>query len=203
MLLLVSVGSNVVVGVIGYINGTESLTTRPTTDSSRCVTRGRARSSASSTRSRSSLLLASRDSAVVDAEIAFTAAVAELDTEGIAAGAVEAAGARRFVGAADARAGGRTRGLSSPTTSARHSTRRPASNRMYRASSRRRRPRATCCTTTRCRAATIPRASTTPATAVPGRPRTASTTTICAVWRTSRATRASCSSPRRGRSSIR
>jgi class 3 adenylate cyclase len=92
MLLLVSVGSNVVVGVIGYINGTESLTTAAN-DRLIEVRDSRAREIVSLFDTiESSLLLASRDSAVVDAEVAFTEAFADLDTEGIAAGAVEAAG---------------------------------------------------------------------------------------------------------------
>ena len=69
MLLAVSIGSNVVVGVIGYLNGTESLKAgRVTTGSSRCATRGRARSSSLFDSIENSLLLASRDSAVIDAE---------------------------------------------------------------------------------------------------------------------------------------
>jgi class 3 adenylate cyclase len=92
MLLLVSVGSNVVVGVIGYINGTDSLTTAAN-DRLIEVRDSRAREIVSLFDSiENSLLLASRDSAVVDAEVAFTNAFAELDSEGIAAGAVEAAG---------------------------------------------------------------------------------------------------------------
>lgn len=92
MLLLVSVGSNVVVGVIGYINGTESLTTAANERLIE-VRDSRAREIVSLFDSiENSLLLASRDSAVVDAEIAFTNAFAELDSEGIAAGAVAAAG---------------------------------------------------------------------------------------------------------------
>jgi HAMP domain-containing protein len=92
MLLLVSVGSNVVVGVIGYINGTESLTDAAY---ERLV-------EVRDSRSReilnlfdtieNSLLLASRDSAVVDAELAFSAAFAGLQSAAIADDAVDAAG---------------------------------------------------------------------------------------------------------------
>ena len=92
MLLLVSVGSNVVVGVIGYINGTESLTTAANERLIE-VRDSRAREIVSLFDSiENSLLLASRDSAVVDAGVAFTSGFAELDSEGIAAGAVAAAG---------------------------------------------------------------------------------------------------------------
>jgi class 3 adenylate cyclase len=92
MLLLVSVGSNVVVGVIGYINGTESLT-NASRDRLIEVRDSRAREIVSLFDTiESSLLLASRDSAVVDAEIAFTSGFADLEGEGIAAGAVAAAG---------------------------------------------------------------------------------------------------------------
>lgn len=92
MLLLVSVGSNVVVGVIGYINGTESLTTAARERLIE-VRDSRAREILSLFDTvESSLLLASRDSAVVDAEIAFQGAFAELEGEGIAAGAVAATG---------------------------------------------------------------------------------------------------------------
>jgi class 3 adenylate cyclase len=92
MLLLVSVGSNVVVGVIGYINGTESLT-KAANDRLIEVRDSRAREIVSLFDTiENSLLLASRDRAVVDAEIAFSDAFAQLDTQGIAAGAVEAAG---------------------------------------------------------------------------------------------------------------
>jgi class 3 adenylate cyclase len=92
MLLLVSVGSNVVVGVIGYINGTESLT-KAANERLIEVRDSRAREIVSLFDSiEASLLLASRDSAVVDAELAFTAAVAELDNAAIASDAVVAAG---------------------------------------------------------------------------------------------------------------
>ncbi len=92
MLLLVSVGSNVVVGVIGYINGTESLTTAARERLIE-VRDSRAREILSLFDTiESSLLLASRDSAVVDAEIAFSAGVGDLETQGIAGGAVAAAG---------------------------------------------------------------------------------------------------------------
>lgn len=79
MLLLVSVGSNVVVGAIGYLNGTESLGDAAY---DRLVeardSRAREISSLFDT-IENSLLLASRDSAVVDAGIAFTGAFAELE----------------------------------------------------------------------------------------------------------------------------
>lgn len=92
MLLLVSVGSNVVVGVIGYINGTESLT-QAAEDRLTEVRDSRAREIVNLFDTiEASLLLASRDSAVVDAELAFSAAVAELDTAAIADDAVVAAG---------------------------------------------------------------------------------------------------------------
>jgi class 3 adenylate cyclase len=92
MLLLVSVGSNVVVGVIGYINGTESLT-EAAEDRLTEVRDSRAREILNLFDSiEASLLLASRDSAVVDAELAFSAGVAELDSAAIADDAVSAAG---------------------------------------------------------------------------------------------------------------
>lgn len=92
MLLLVSVGSNVVVGVIGYINGTESLTQAAEARLTE-VRDSRAREIVNLFDSiEASLLLASRDSAVVDAELAFAAAVAELDTAAIADDAVTEAG---------------------------------------------------------------------------------------------------------------
>jgi class 3 adenylate cyclase len=92
MLLLVSIGSNVVVGVIGYINGTESLTTAAEARLTE-VRDSRAREIVNLFDSiEASLLLASRDSAVVDAELAFSAAVAELDNAAIANDAVTAAG---------------------------------------------------------------------------------------------------------------
>ena len=92
MLLLVSVGSNVVVGVIGYINGTESLS-NAAYDRLTEVRDSRAREILSLFDSiEASLLLASRDSAVVDAEMAFTAAFDDLESEAIAADAVGAAG---------------------------------------------------------------------------------------------------------------
>src|SRR5687767_7659266 len=92
MLLLVSVGSNVVVGVIGYINGTESLTNAAEARLIE-VRDSRAREIVNLFDSiEASLLLASRDSAVVDAELAFAAAVAELDTAAIADDAVTEAG---------------------------------------------------------------------------------------------------------------
>jgi class 3 adenylate cyclase len=92
MLLLVSVGSNVVVGVIGYINGTESLS-EAAYDRLIEVRDSRAREIVNLFDTiESSLLLASRDSAVVDAEIAFADGVADLENQGIAAGAIDAAG---------------------------------------------------------------------------------------------------------------
>jgi class 3 adenylate cyclase len=92
MLLLVSIGSNVVVGVIGYINGTESLTQAAEARLTE-VRDSRAREIVNLFDSiEASLLLASRDSAVVDAELAFSAAVAELDSAAIANDAVVAAG---------------------------------------------------------------------------------------------------------------
>lgn len=92
MLLLVSVGSNVVVGVIGYINGTDSLT-EAANDRLIEVRDSRAREIVSLFDTiESSLLLASRDSAVVDAEVAFTAAFGELENQAIADDAVGAAG---------------------------------------------------------------------------------------------------------------
>jgi class 3 adenylate cyclase len=92
MLLLVSVGSNVVVGVIGYINGTESLS-RAAEERLIEVRDSRAREIVSLFETiENSMLLAGRDRAVVDAEIAFAAGVADLETQGIAGGAVAAAG---------------------------------------------------------------------------------------------------------------
>ncbi|CAN5578749.1 adenylate/guanylate cyclase domain-containing protein [soil metagenome] len=79
MLLLVSIGSNLVVGIIGYLNGTDSLKQAAY---DRLV---EVRDSRSGEVQRlldsveSSLLLASRDSAVVDAELAFAAGVHQLD----------------------------------------------------------------------------------------------------------------------------
>jgi class 3 adenylate cyclase len=92
MLLLVSVGSNVVVGVIGYINGTDSLS-RAAEDRLVEVRDSRAREIVSLFDTiENSMLLAGRDRAVVDAEVAFAAGVADLDAQGIAGGAVAAAG---------------------------------------------------------------------------------------------------------------
>lgn len=92
MLLLVSIGSNVVVGAIGYLNGTESLS-KAAYDRLIEVRDSRAREIISLFDTiENSLLLASRDSAVVDAEIAFATGIADLDNAGIAAGAVNAAG---------------------------------------------------------------------------------------------------------------
>lgn len=92
MLLLVSVGSNVVVGVIGYINGTESLTAAAEARLTEARD-SRAREILNLFDSiEASLLLASRDSAVVDAELAFSAAVAELDAAAAGNGAAPDAG---------------------------------------------------------------------------------------------------------------
>jgi class 3 adenylate cyclase len=92
MLLLVSVGSNVVVGVIGYVNGTESLTDAAE-DRLIEVRDARAREIVSLFETiENSLLLASRDSAVVDAELAFTDAFGQLESAAIADDAVVAAG---------------------------------------------------------------------------------------------------------------
>jgi len=92
MLLAVSIGSNLVVGVIGYLNGTESLKDAAY-DRLTEVRDSRAREVMSLFDSvENSLLLASRDSAVVDAEQAFAAGVAELDTASIASDAIAVAG---------------------------------------------------------------------------------------------------------------
>ena len=81
MLLAVSIGSNLVVGIIGYINGTESLKTA-STDRLVEVRDSRAREVMGLLDSvESSLLLASRDSAVVDAEQAFAGGLADLDAD--------------------------------------------------------------------------------------------------------------------------
>ena len=91
MLLVVSVGSNVVVGIIGYLNGSDSLTDAAY-DRLTEVRDSRSREVASLFDSvESSLLLASHDSAVVDAEQAFASSVAELATASIASDAVAAA----------------------------------------------------------------------------------------------------------------
>ncbi|MEO8528458.1 MAG: HAMP domain-containing protein, partial [Pseudolysinimonas sp.] len=91
MLLLVSVGSNVVVGVIGYVNGTESLTKAANTRLIE-VRDSRAREVVNLFSTiQNSMLLASRDDSVVNAEIAFSSAFSALDTESIAADAVNAA----------------------------------------------------------------------------------------------------------------
>ena len=79
MLLAVSIGSNLVVGVIGYINGTDSLKAAAF-DRLVEVRDSRAREVTALFESiQSSLLLASRDSAIVDAEQAFSSAYDELD----------------------------------------------------------------------------------------------------------------------------
>jgi class 3 adenylate cyclase len=92
MLLAVSIGSNVVVGVIGYINGTESLK-QAAYDRLIEVRDSRSREVSSLFDSiESSLLLASRDSAVIDAEQAFAAGVDQLNSDAIASDAVVAAG---------------------------------------------------------------------------------------------------------------
>lgn len=93
MLLAVSIGSNVVVGVIGYLNGTESLK-QAAYDRLIEVRDSRSREVTSLFDSiENSLLLASRDSAIIDAEQAFAAAVGELNSDAIAADAVAASGA--------------------------------------------------------------------------------------------------------------
>ncbi|MEO8262852.1 MAG: hypothetical protein ABI566_09810, partial [Pseudolysinimonas sp.] len=82
MLLAVSIGSNVVVGVIGYLNGTESLKDAAY-DRLIEVRDSRAREVMGLLDSvENSLLLASRDSAVVDAEQAFAAGLTDLVAEG-------------------------------------------------------------------------------------------------------------------------
>lgn len=79
MLLLVSVGSNVVVGVIGYINGTESLK-EAAYDRLKEVRDSRSREVMRLFDSvENSLLLASRDGAVIQAEQAFAAGMRDLD----------------------------------------------------------------------------------------------------------------------------
>lgn len=79
MLLAVSIGSNLVVGIIGYLNGTDSLKAAAIERLVE-VRDSRAREMTSLFDSiQNSLLLASRDSAVVDAEQAFSAAYDELD----------------------------------------------------------------------------------------------------------------------------
>lgn len=91
MLLLVSIGSNVVVGVIGYLNGTESLKDAAY-DRLIEVRDSRAREVMSLFDSvENSLLLASRDSAVVDAEQAFAAGVAQLQSPPVAVEGVASA----------------------------------------------------------------------------------------------------------------
>jgi class 3 adenylate cyclase len=88
MLLLVSIGSNLVVGVIGYLNGTDSLK-EAALDRLIEVRDSRAREIMSLFDSvENSLLLASRDSAVVDAEQAFADGLSGLNgappAEGVA-----------------------------------------------------------------------------------------------------------------------
>jgi class 3 adenylate cyclase len=79
MLLAVSIGSNLVVGIIGYVNGTDSLKAAAF-DRLVEVRDSRAREVTSLFESiQSALLLASRDSAVVDAEQAFSSAYDQLD----------------------------------------------------------------------------------------------------------------------------
>lgn len=79
MLLAVSIGSNLVVGIIGYVNGTDSLKAAAF-DRLVEVRDSRSREMTSLFDSiQSSLLLASRDSAVVDAEKSFSSAFDELD----------------------------------------------------------------------------------------------------------------------------
>lgn len=78
MLLAVSIGSNLVVGIIGYVNGTESLKAAAI-DRLVEVRDSRSREITSLFDSiQSSLMLASRDSAVVDAEQAFAAGLDRL-----------------------------------------------------------------------------------------------------------------------------
>ncbi|MEO5920928.1 MAG: HAMP domain-containing protein, partial [Pseudolysinimonas sp.] len=87
MLLAVSIGSNLVVGLIGYLNGTESLR-QAAYDRLIEVRDSRAREVDSLFDSiEASLLLASRDSAVVNAEQAFADGVAQLDDAAIAVSA--------------------------------------------------------------------------------------------------------------------
>jgi class 3 adenylate cyclase len=82
MLLLVSVGSNIVVGVIGYLNGTDSLK-GAAYDRLVEVRDSRAREVMRLFDSvESSLLLASRDRAIIDAEEAFAAGYQQLGEEG-------------------------------------------------------------------------------------------------------------------------
>ncbi|MEO6115680.1 MAG: HAMP domain-containing protein, partial [Pseudolysinimonas sp.] len=79
MLLAVSIGSNLVVGIIGYVNGTDSLKAAAF-DRLVEVRDSRAREITSLFDSiQSSLLLASRDSAVVDAEQSFASGFDDLD----------------------------------------------------------------------------------------------------------------------------
>ena len=79
MLLVVSIGSNLVVGVIGYINGTESLR-QAAFDRLTEVRDSRAREITSLfTDIENSLLIASRNGTVVDAEQAFASGFAELN----------------------------------------------------------------------------------------------------------------------------
>ncbi|MEO5534038.1 MAG: adenylate/guanylate cyclase domain-containing protein [Pseudolysinimonas sp.] len=91
MLLLVSVGSNVVVGVIGYVNGTDSLSKAA---NARLIevrdSRAREVVNLFST-IQNSMLLASRDDSVVNAEIAFSNAFSALDNVGETADAGKAA----------------------------------------------------------------------------------------------------------------
>ena len=80
MLLAVSIGSNLVVGIIGYVNGTDSLKAAAI-DRLVEVRDSRSREITSLFDSiQSSLLLASRDSAVVDAEQAFSSGFDQLDS---------------------------------------------------------------------------------------------------------------------------
>jgi len=98
MLLAVSIGSNVVIGVIGYLNGTESLR-EAAYDRLIEVRDSRSREVMSLFDSiENSLLLASRDSAVVDAEQAFAAGVRELDAAGIVDTVEAASGTETAVG---------------------------------------------------------------------------------------------------------
>jgi len=103
MLLAVSIGSNLVVGIIGYVNGTESLKAAAFERLVE-VRDSRAREVTSLFDSiQSSLLLASRDSAVVDAEQSFSSAFDELDAAAAStpktAGSVPESGSSTSAGA--------------------------------------------------------------------------------------------------------
>ncbi|MBX3196304.1 MAG: adenylate/guanylate cyclase domain-containing protein [Microbacteriaceae bacterium] len=92
MLLVVSIGSNVVGGVLGYLNGTDSLKDAAY-DRLIEVRDARARQLVNLLDAvENSLLLASRDSSVSGAEQAFAAALDELDAAGNAQGSSGAPG---------------------------------------------------------------------------------------------------------------